>query len=318
MIVTGAGLRRYVRFPGAEIADRFHPAATVADEADVAAASFDALGVGERDTGTVALQRVPGEARWWRNLPGSGSARVKLTVFRHDVLPFIALDGGTWEEYLASRSRHFRRRVRYLERALRRGRQVRFRRTRSEAELAEDLETFFNLHERRWRSRGGSSAIDDRSREFHRTFAASALLRGWLRLWLLELDGEPVAAWYGWRLGDVYSHYQAGFEPSRADLSVGFVLLAHTIRSAIEEGAAEYDFLLGGEPYKRRFATNERSVQTVLATRARHPLSIVADGEAALWRAGRHLPPDLRARVRRAYRHARTRSWGRSSGNGRR
>jgi CelD/BcsL family acetyltransferase involved in cellulose biosynthesis len=301
MVVTGSGLRRRVRFPGAAIADRFHPAAAVVDESDVAAASFEALRVGEPGTGILELERAPVEARWWRKAGGSGSARAKVAAFGRDALPYISLGDASWEEYLGGRSRHFRKRVRYLERALHKAHRVRFRMTHSQAELHGDLETFFALHERRWRPRGGSSAVDDRSRGFHRTFAAAALMHGWLRLWFLELDGEPVAAWYGWRLGDVYSYYQAGFDPTHADLSVGFVLLAHTIRSAIKEGANEYDLLLGGEEYKRRFATGERSVQTVLVARAQHPLSIVTMTEAALWRAARRLPPRLRTRARGAY-----------------
>ena len=31
----------------------------------------------------------------------------------------------------------------------------------------------------------------------HRELAFEALAQGWLRLWLLELDGEPAAAYYG-------------------------------------------------------------------------------------------------------------------------
>ena len=110
--------------------------------------------------------------------------------------------------------------------------------------------------------------------------------------------GAPVAAWYGWRLGERYSYYLAGFEPRWSDASVGLLLLAHTVREAIEEGAVEYDLLLGEEAYKQRFATASRPIETVILTRAFHPMRLVARAEATLWRAHRRLPPRIRERSR--------------------
>jgi CelD/BcsL family acetyltransferase involved in cellulose biosynthesis len=101
-------------------------------------------------------------------------------------------------------------------------------------------------------------------REFHREFTREAQGRGWLRLYLLEVDAAPVAGWYGWRLGNRFSYYQAGFDPAWGRYSVGFLLLAETVREAIAEGASEYDLLLGDEPFKARFATGRRLGRSVL------------------------------------------------------
>ena len=136
-------------------------------------------------------------------------------------------------------------------------------------------------------------------RAFHRDFAAAALERGWLRLWLVEVEGRAVAAWYGWRLGPVYSYYQAGFDPDWGDASVGLVLLAHTVRAAIEEGAGEYDLLLGDEPYKARFADSEREVETLVLTPALHPRRLAMAAEAGVRRGAARLSPTARARLRR-------------------
>ena len=57
---------------------------------------------------------------------------------------------------------------------------------------------------------------------------------------------------------------QAGFEPAWSRYSVGFLLLAETVREAIAEGAVEYDLLVGDEAFKARFATGERLGSTVL------------------------------------------------------
>ena len=62
--------------------------------------------------------------------------------------------------------------------------------------------------------------------------------------------------------------------------------MADTLRSAIEEGAKEFDMLLGNEPYKKRFTNASREVQTVLLTGAFRPMRLLALGEAWARRHG--------------------------------
>jgi CelD/BcsL family acetyltransferase involved in cellulose biosynthesis len=46
---------------------------------------------------------------------------------------------------------------------------------------------------------------------------------------------------------------------------VGLVLLAHSIRAALEDGLDEYRFLRGAEPYKYRFADEDPGLETIVA-----------------------------------------------------
>ena len=138
--------------------------------------------------------------------------------------------------------------------------------------------------------RRGSSIATEQARRFHREFAAALLELGWLRLWFLELDGEAVAVWYGWNVGGRYAYYLAGLEPRRQQLSVGFVLLAHTVREAITEGARDYDLLRGNEAYKDRFATERCEVETIVLAPARSRALAAAQIESMAWRRSRNLP----------------------------
>src|SRR4029453_2241837 len=101
---------------------------------------------------------------------------------------------------------------------------------RQASELPSALDILFRLHALRWPEGSAFQAKE----AFHREGAAIGLDHGWTRLWLLELDGEAVAAWYGLRFAGTESYYQAGRDPAWDHRSVGFVLLAHTIRSAFE------------------------------------------------------------------------------------
>jgi CelD/BcsL family acetyltransferase involved in cellulose biosynthesis len=191
-------------------------------------------------------------------------------------------------------------------RSLRRDHQVRLRRPGTAEEVSLDIGTLFDLHDARWEKRPGVSSIaNPEARAFHREFATAARERGWLRLYLLEVDGAAVAAWYGWRVGGRFSYYQAGFDPAWSRYSVGFLLLAETVREAIAEGAAEYDLLLGNEAFKARFANGKRlgrSVQLVppisrtrLASTAK---GVVRSGVRAMPEAARGRLRALRNRIR--------------------
>jgi CelD/BcsL family acetyltransferase involved in cellulose biosynthesis len=289
---------RLLRFGGSNLGDNFHAAAREGDEALVWQAAAVNLSQ-RRDWGAILLERVPADADWIGSLAGRSRRALSIIHLTQDRMPATELDGLTWDDYLGGRSRKLRGRIRRDTRALERDHGLRFRLTEDPVTLEEDMEAFFRLHESRWAERGGSRSIMERSRRFHLDFARDALERGWLRLWLLELESRPVAAWYGWRLGDRYSHYLGGFDPEWAHHGLGIILLARAIRGAIEEGAGEFDFLLGAEPYKLRFATKEREVQTLALARRFSPSNPILRIDRVARNAYSSMPPRLKSALGR-------------------
>jgi CelD/BcsL family acetyltransferase involved in cellulose biosynthesis len=279
---------RAIRFAGANFGDRFVPAARESDEADVAAAVMGAMQEERLDRYMLLLEHVDKGRPWWRGMQQVSSVRRTETSQQQFDVAYIQLEGLDWEGYLASRSRNFRSQIRRRERALERDHEVKVR-AATEATLEADLSLLFDLHARRWEGRGRSSLEEDGAKESLSRFAGLAQGRGWLRLRLLEVDGVAVAGFLGWRLGDCYAFYQSGFDPSWSDKSVGVVMMATTVRSAIEEGAREFDMLLGDEPYKQRFTNASRPVQTVILTRSKSPTRLLVAGEARARRYGRSL-----------------------------
>jgi CelD/BcsL family acetyltransferase involved in cellulose biosynthesis len=259
------GAPRLLSFAGTRYGDLYHPVAAEGDDELIAAAAAPVMARHLGARCRLDIGRVDAGAGWWRELARAWPAGMAAVPRSPEALPYIDLDGSSWEEYLAARSRQFRSQVGRKMRALRRDHQVRLRRPASEQEALGDVGTLFHLHDARWAGRHAASAIADPSvREFHREFTREAHQQGWLRLYLLEVDAVPVAGWYGWRVGDRFSYYQAGFDPAWGRYSVGFLLLAETVREAIAEGASEYDLLLGDEPFKSRFATDRRLGRSVL------------------------------------------------------
>lgn len=177
------------------------------------------------------------------------------------VCPYADLAGVTWEGYLGSLGSSHRQNVRRRLRQLQRGFEVELRRAETEEEAAAGFEVLLELHRRRWRGRGGSDALDDPAVvAFHREVVRLAARRGWLRLYVLRLDGRPAAALYGFLYRGRFLFYQSGFDPDVARHSVGLVLMGLSIRDAIADGAREYDFLHGDESYKDRWANGVREL----------------------------------------------------------
>ena len=301
LVLPERGRPRVCRIAGANLGDRFHPLAAPGGEAEVAAAVGAALGEAGSAWSMIALDRVDLGGDWLGALRDGLDARVRTMVRPSNALPMIRLHQHQgWEGYLESRSAHLRKRLRWLDRRVVKDHALSIRRTERPEQLPADMATLFDLHDRRWAGRGGSSLAGERARAFHADFAEAALRRGWLRLWLMEWDGDPVAAWYGWHLGDRYSFYNAGFDPGRSKLSPGMFLLARVIQSAFEEGAREFDFLLGDEAYKSRFADEGAATEVadvVLARSLPHPAVAIASTDQLLRRAGGALPARLRTRL---------------------
>jgi CelD/BcsL family acetyltransferase involved in cellulose biosynthesis len=176
--------------------------------------------------------------------------------------PVLPIEGRTFEEYLADRSRNFRQQVRRRERHLVRDHGLSYRLTEDPDRLEQDMRTMIRLHTARW-WRGESIAFEGSRMPFHLDFARRALEKGWLRLWTLELGGRPAAMWYGLRFGAVDWFYQSGRDPALDHLNVGFVLLCHSIRCAIEDGQREYRLGSGDEAYKQRFTDHHPNLETV-------------------------------------------------------
>ena len=266
-----------LRFVGHGAGDQLGPVCAPGDRPLAAQALSDLLRGSPEGAWLVVAEGLAGDEGWEAALPGAA-------VLDRSPNPILRAEGRSWDEFLASRSRNFRSQVRSRERRLEDGHELTYR-LADEATFATDFDTLVRLHERRWE--GTTSVFAGRQAEFQRDAARAMLERGRLRLWVLELDGEPAAAWLGFRMGGAEWYYQSGRDPRFDSERPGFVLLCHTIRSALEDGMSEYRFLLGGEGYKDRFANADPGLVSVAA--ASSPL-----GRAAL--AGRRMMLRLRRR----------------------
>ena len=167
----------------------------------------------------------------------------------------------SWEDYLATLGAEHRYNFNRKWRRLKRDYSVQFEQVRAEEQCRESIDLVIELHNMRWRDRGGSDAFHTAGLvEFHREFSRLALERGWLRLYVLRLNEKPAACLYGFYYGKTFYFYQSGFDPAYLKQSVGLVSMGLGIQSAIEEGAEQYDLLHGDEEYKSHWSRESREL----------------------------------------------------------
>lgn len=263
-VVRGRYVRK-ARFLGFGAANELGPIAAPEDAAPASEALRRAL----------AESRSSWDVFLGENLPGGGwTKRLGGSIAWRKANPVVVGPWPDWDEYLVTTGRSFRQTLRRRERRLAdRGAAVQA--VGAEDELEPRLDQLFALHRARW---GESASRWFAGMEsFHRAFAAVALARGWLRLRVLEVAGEPAAAYLGYRVGDTEWSYQLGRDPAFDSASVGLVVAADAIRRALAEGARVFNLGPGDQSYKRHFATADDGIETVgIARGVRGRLSLAA------------------------------------------
>jgi CelD/BcsL family acetyltransferase involved in cellulose biosynthesis len=239
----------------------------------------------DRAASVASLRRTLGRERYdvfvgdWVGADNGSAEALGAKVLRETGYPILRFEADSWQEFLASRHRAFRKRTGNAQRRLFREHDASMRMT-DRTTLAADLDILYRLHHARFGGHEGCYFCGA-NEPFQREFAALALANDWLRLWILEVDGRPVAAEYGFRFGDSHFAYQCGRDPAMAKASVGYVLEVMTMQEALAEGVREYRFLQGAEPYKYRFATEDPELETIVVAATARGRVAVAGAVAA-------------------------------------
>jgi CelD/BcsL family acetyltransferase involved in cellulose biosynthesis len=180
------------------------------------------------------------------------------------VCPLIPLAGQTWDSFLATLGSAHRANVRRRLRGIEQQFQARFELVTTEAVRKSALDALARFHDRRFKENGGSSAFSTPAvRAFQDEATRRALDRGWLRMYVLRLNDEIAAVMYGFFYNRQFYFYQHGFDDRYSRHSIGLVLMALTLRAAIDEGAQAFDLLWGTEGYKSLWAREARTLRRI-------------------------------------------------------
>jgi CelD/BcsL family acetyltransferase involved in cellulose biosynthesis len=148
--------------------------------------------------------------------------------------------------------------------------QLEFRNCTSADEIIAYLDRFFQQHIERWAlADTPSSFLDVRQQAFYRELVQQLAPAGQLLFSVLLLDRAPIAFHFGFEHQGRIIYYKPSFDIDYFKHSPGLVLLKYLLEYALERGAAEFDFSIGEESYKYRFANHARKNYAVRVFRRR-------------------------------------------------
>ena len=179
------------------------------------------------------------------------------TKLHEEGCPRLALPSRHLEDALATASKSLRRDLDRAERKLAGAGQLEISSAGPDAFTA-DYEELVRLHTARWQAAGepGIFRTDYHRRFFQAAFAGLAHA-GLLRLFVIRLNGEPIAATCGFLHHRRYYHFITGYDPRWSHLSLGSFAVYVAVRAAVSEGAGCFDFLRGKEAYKYRWVSRD-------------------------------------------------------------
>lgn len=147
--------------------------------------------------------------------------------------------------------------------------ELQFHRCTSEAEILGYLDPFFEQHKARWaQTDTPSQFVDPAQRNFYRELVRELLPYGWLRFDAVLFNGAPLAFHFGFEYRRRFIWYKSTFDVRFASRSPGEVLIKFLLEDAIQKQLEEFDFTVGSEAFKYRFANRVRSNNRLIVFRS--------------------------------------------------
>ena len=206
--------------------------------------------------------RIPMNSRTFKLLTNSNSKYRGIPTTK-TVAPHMTMDLAASAVKKKSLKRH--------ENKLRRRGEL-FKTTYTEYSHVEPLlDDFFDQHQRRWRIAGTSSQFEDETQRGFVALSCKALAsEGALRFTVVRSLQDVVAYHFVFCHSGVFTWYKPSFDPNFAEYSPGEVLLKTLIETAIAEDASIFDFTIGNEAFKHRFANHYPEVSYINASEKHH------------------------------------------------
>jgi CelD/BcsL family acetyltransferase involved in cellulose biosynthesis len=257
MYVAPRRLRRIdYRLPGIELAARLSPLAIPGREWDVAGATAELLAGWEPQPDAIALEGIPLASPWPAALRSGWPGLVRPTMRQYLVhgAPTIALRHSSFEEWMASKSANFRSQMRRTRRQFAAaGGRVRLC---TEETAHADVEAFMRLHAGRWEGRGSSGIVagGERLSAMLEAVARAHATNGRLRLWMLEIESQPISAQLFIAAGGEVAYVNGGWDERFARLKPAMLGILHAVEDSFARKEQRIDLGGGEQSYKLRFA----------------------------------------------------------------
>ncbi len=170
--------------------------------------------------------------------------------------PYVALET-SWDDYYSTRSRRLKKANNLTANRLKKAGDVCIEwlepKDGSAANASSALETAIAISAASWKRSTGNSLDSPGPQAFFRRISEHALAQGWLSLWLLSLDGKPIAMEYQLVFNGKVHALRADVVEGLDDISPGSHLNRHLLEQLFGRGLQRYLMGPGDNPYKKHW-----------------------------------------------------------------
>ncbi len=156
----------------------------------------------------------------------------------------------SWDAFMKSVKSSMRRKLRKADKRLASG-ECELLSTADNLPLEEGFETFRDLHQLRFVSKGEPGVFSDQNFEsFLKEVLPCLAEKGQAEIVLMKYHEQTIGAHFYLIAESGYQYYQSGYSPDHMKLEPGHLMFTAMVKRAILRGDRTYDFLRGNEPYK--------------------------------------------------------------------
>ena len=238
---------------------------------DLIAAESEQTAVADSIAATLSAQRGEWDVLHLSYLPEDSLVRSALTqALRAHGIAYRINDGGSnpyislktdWNEYYATRSRRLKKASNLNSNRLTRAGNICIDWLQpgntSAAETRSALESVIAISADSWKRSTGNTLDYPGPQAFIRRLSDLAQQQGWLSLWLLMLDGKPMAMEYQLVFAGKVHALRADFVDGHDEISPGSHLNRQQLEQLFGRGLQRYLMGPGGNAYKKHWSENE-------------------------------------------------------------
>lgn len=184
---------------------------------------------------------------------GVKSSSFEVNRSADNICPYVPLPDKQ-ETFLHNIGHNMRRNLKVWQRDASKDYKVEFITYNKFGSLKDSMKILFDLHQKSQVAKGNCGVFSDEiCRNFHMDLATAFAKRGWLSLYFLTFNDEPVSTIYSFEYKGKLFAYLCGFDPDYAEYRPGHLAFKNIMDYGIAKGLKELDLLRGDEEYKMRW-----------------------------------------------------------------
>ncbi len=219
----------------------------------------DYLNVNKDKWNIIELQNMPNESSNFEILQKALRSKGMLFGIKEGLhSPFIPIKSD-WQAYFCSRSKKFRKYLRNIINRLTKSGNYIIERIDSRNINQETLNRIFEISNKSWKAKCKKEIThNEENRRFFEEFSQITNEKGWLNVWILNINGKDAAYEYLLRYREKIYALKADFNEKYKYASPGSITNMSALEYYFNNNLKEFDFCGHDEEYKKKWAVNLR------------------------------------------------------------